>query len=64
MEPILYKIKEIFIREKKEDTERRTFSNCVSLSPVVCTEQSGTVSRFNLEYSLPLIVICKPPVTN
>lgn len=64
MKSILCKTQEIFIRGKMEDTERRTFHNYVSLSPVVFTEQSGTVPGFNLEYSLLLIVICKPPVTN
>lgn len=64
MKSILCKTQEIFIGEKMEDIERRTFHNYVSLSPVVFTEQSGAVSGFNLEYSLLLIVICKPPVTN
>lgn len=30
----------------------------------VFAEQSGAISGFNLAYSLLLIVICKPPVTN
>ena len=64
MKSILCKTWEVFIRERAQDAEGRTFLNHVSLSPVVFPEQDGTVSGFNLEHSLLLIVICKPPVTN
>lgn len=51
---------------QREDGGRREKDayNYVFLSPAVFAQQSGAVSGFNLAYSLLLIVICKPPVTN
>lgn len=54
---------DIYQREDGGHREKDAY-NYASLSPVVFAEQSGAVSGFNLEYSLLLIVICKPPVTN
>lgn len=60
---ILQKTQEIFIRGKIEDTEGH--STITSLSSQLSLQTRAVLSSgFNLEYSLLLIVICKPPVTN
>jgi len=64
MKSILCKTWEVFIRERAQDAEGRTFLSHVSLSPMAFPEQNGPVSGFNSEHSLPLPVTCKPAVSN